>query len=108
MEPQPHDEPSSVPLSQVQRTDRVCDQFEAAWKAGLRRRIGVFLSEIPPAEWSELLREVLILDLDYRRQLGENPTLETYRSEYPAIAVMFCCGTRTTMPSASDNSIQGL
>ena len=85
MEPQPHDELSSIPLSQVQRDDRVCDQFEAAWKAGPRPRIDDFLSEVPPAEWPDLLRELLILDLDYRRQLGESPTLEEYRAEYPAL-----------------------
>ena len=85
MEPQPPKESSFVPLSQVQRTDRVCDQFEAAWKAGPRPRIDDFLAEVPPAEWPDLLRELLILDLDYRRQLGESPTLEEYRAEYPAL-----------------------
>src|SRR5208282_2019452 len=91
MEPQPHEESSSLSLSQVRRTDRVCDQFEAAWKArapgtpGRYPRIDAFLAEVPPAEWPDLLRELLILDLDYRRQLGENPTLEEYRAEYPAL-----------------------
>ena len=85
MEPQPHDESSPAPLSQIQRDDRICDQFEAAWKAGPRPRIDAFLAEVPPAEWLELLRQLLVLDLDYRRQLGENPTLQQYHSEYPAL-----------------------
>ena len=85
MEPQPHDESSSAPLSQALRADRFCDQFEAAWKAGTRPKIDDFLAGVPPAEWPDLLRELLILDLHYRRQLGENPTLEEYRAEYPAL-----------------------
>ena len=85
MEPQPHDETSSDPLSHILRDDRICDQFEAAWKAGTRPKIDDFLAEISPAEWPDLLRELLILDLHYRRQLGENPTLEEYRADYPAL-----------------------
>ncbi len=86
MEPQPHDDLSTeAPLSQVQRADRVCDQFEVAWKAEPRPRIDDFLVGVPSAQWPELLRQLLILDLDYRRQLGEGPTLEEYRAEYPAL-----------------------
>ena len=54
-------------------------------RPGRRPRIDDFLAEVPPAQWPDLLRELLILDLDYRRQLGESPTLEEYRSEYPAL-----------------------
>ncbi|MGA2256005.1 MAG: hypothetical protein ABSG53_15270 [Thermoguttaceae bacterium] len=87
MKPQAHDDASTATLFQVQRVDRVCDQFEAAWKAGRRPRIDDFLSEVPPAEWLDLLRELLVLDLDYRRQFGESPTLEEYRAWYPALAL---------------------
>jgi formylglycine-generating enzyme required for sulfatase activity/tRNA A-37 threonylcarbamoyl transferase component Bud32 len=98
MEPQPHDEASSAPLSQVQRVDRICDRFEAAWKAAPHPRIDDFLSEVPPAEWPELLRELLVLDLDYRRQLGESPTLEKYRAEYPALELDRFAGLFTETP----------
>ena len=50
MEPQPHDEASLAPLSQAQQVDRVCDQFEAAWKAAPRPKIDDFLTGVPPAE----------------------------------------------------------
>ncbi|MGA2255237.1 MAG: bifunctional serine/threonine-protein kinase/formylglycine-generating enzyme family protein [Thermoguttaceae bacterium] len=86
MEPQPHDAASTSPLPQVERVDRVCDQFEAAWKAGSRPRIDDFLAQVSPAAWPDLLRELLVLDLDYRRRLGESPTLEEYRMQYPALA----------------------
>ncbi len=91
MEPESPEEPSSISLSKIQSIDRICDQFEAAWKAagrtGTRPKIDAFLAGVPPAEWPELLRELLILDLDYRRQRGETPTLEEYRSEYPALGL---------------------
>ncbi len=85
MEPQPHDQPPSVSLSQARRADRVCDRFEAAWKEGTRPRIDDFLTEIPRAEWHDLLRELLIVDLHYCRKRGESPTLADYVAQYPAL-----------------------
>ena len=85
MEPQPPNDVSSASLSRGLRANRICDQFEAAWKAGNRPRMDNFLTVIPPAEWPDLLHELLILDLHYRRQSGENPTLDVYRAEYPAL-----------------------
>jgi serine/threonine-protein kinase len=79
------DESSSDSLSQARRADRNCIRFEAAWKTGSRPKINEFLVDIPPAEWPDLLRELLILDLQYRRKLGESPTLEDYRAQYPAL-----------------------
>jgi len=79
------DESPSLPLLQVQHIDRVCDRFEAAWKAGLRPRIDEFLRDAPSSESLDLLRELLVLDLDYRRRLGEKPTLEEYRAQHPEL-----------------------
>ncbi len=91
MEPESQEEPSSISLSKIQSIDRICDQFEAAWKAagrtGTRPKIDAFLAGVPRAEWPELLRELLILDLDYRRQRGETPTLEEYRTEHPDLGL---------------------
>ena len=85
MEPQPHDEATLARLRQTQRVDRVCDQFEAAWKVESRPRIDDFLTGVPPSQWLDLLRELLSLDLEYRRQRGESPTLEEYQAQYPAL-----------------------
>ena len=85
MGPGSHDESSRASLSQARRADRNCIRFEAAWKAGSCPKLHEFLVDIPPAEWPDLLRELLILDLQYRQQLGESPTLEDYRALYPAI-----------------------
>ncbi len=54
-------------------------------EGGTAPRFEAFLAEVPPAEWPELLRELLVLDFDYRRKLGEHPTLEQYRTDYPAL-----------------------
>ena len=45
--------------------DRVCDRFETAWKAGRRPRLERYLGELPITAQSELLRELLVLELEY-------------------------------------------
>ncbi|MGO9113046.1 MAG: WD40 repeat domain-containing serine/threonine protein kinase [Thermoguttaceae bacterium] len=85
MGPRSDDETSCASLSQAERADRNCVQFEAAWKAGSRPRFDDFLTEVSPSDWPDLLRELLILDLHYRRQLGECPILDEYRALYPAL-----------------------
>ena len=85
MEPQPRDESAFPPLSQLRRFDHICDRFEAAWKEGPRPRIDEFLSDVALDERPTLLRDLLALDLDFHRRQGETPTLEQYRTEYPAL-----------------------
>jgi len=85
MEPQPQQQTDSTPLSQLRHYDRIYDQLEAVWKAGNRPQLDDFLNQVLPAEQPLLLRQLLALDLDWRRRRGESPTLETCRAEYPAI-----------------------
>lgn len=61
----------SLPLPALERIEGVCLQFEAAWKKGERPRIEDYLGDKQGAERSDLLRELLALDLDYRRKAGD-------------------------------------
>src|SRR5262245_52328452 len=65
--------------------DRACDAFEKAWKAGQRPSIKEVLAEAPAgnALRTKLLRELLALEVNYRRQRGELPKLEEYRNLFP-------------------------
>jgi hypothetical protein len=78
------------PLSMVQRVDDVCDRFEAAWtaagSAGQRPRIENYLGKTPEPERSELLREMLALELAYRPDQGKKPTLQEYQARFPGHA----------------------
>jgi eukaryotic-like serine/threonine-protein kinase len=75
------------------RVDQACDRFEAAWMAGARPRIEDYLPEAGGPERESYLRELLILDLAYRRRDGEQPSFAEYASRYPehlsAIAALF-------------------
>jgi serine/threonine protein kinase len=65
--------------------DRVCDAFEKAWKTGERPAIQEILAEAPPGGplRTKLLHELLALEVSYRRQRGELPSLEEYRNLFP-------------------------
>ncbi len=65
------------------RADQECDRFEAAWKAGPRPRLEDYLAAVPEAERPALLRELLPLEIDYRRLAGEQPAAEEYLARFP-------------------------
>src|SRR5262249_56891412 len=60
----------SLSLSAERRLDGVCLRFEAAWQAGRRPDIESLLNDVPPGDRPALLRELIALDLVYRRRGG--------------------------------------
>jgi hypothetical protein len=77
----------SLPLSAELRIDAVCGRFEEEWKAvasgGPRPAIEAYLVAAAQSERAALLRELLALELHYRKQWGERPTREEYRPRFP-------------------------
>ena len=66
--------------------DRVCDRFEAAWREGNRPSIETFLAEGHGPDRGDLLSELVTIEIEYRRRLGETPTREEYRVRFPELA----------------------
>ncbi|MDR3638198.1 MAG: protein kinase, partial [Isosphaeraceae bacterium] len=75
----------NLPLCDRIQIDLICDRFEKAWRAGEGPNLGTFLADFPgggPAR-AELLRELLILDLEFRRAGGEPTDALDYRERFP-------------------------
>jgi serine/threonine protein kinase len=72
--------------SGVRRMDALCVRFEKAWQTGQRPRIEEYLREVPAQARSEVLRELLGLELDYRRQASETLDSEEFRQRFPEYA----------------------
>jgi len=53
----------SLPLSQAQHMNAVCDRFERAWQAGLRPQLEDYLGDTPELERSALVRELIALEI---------------------------------------------
>jgi len=75
--------PDDVSFSAHDRIDQACDRFEAAWKAGERPRIEDYLAGATLAERGTLLRELLILELFWRKRVGERPHPREYVERFP-------------------------
>jgi WD40 repeat protein/Flp pilus assembly protein TadD/tRNA A-37 threonylcarbamoyl transferase component Bud32 len=63
--------------------DTVCDRYEEIWRAGKHPRIEDALADLPVASWPALLRELLVLELAYRRKTGERPRPAEYLARFP-------------------------
>ncbi|HZV07628.1 MAG TPA: serine/threonine-protein kinase [Gemmataceae bacterium] len=75
-------------LTVARRVDQICDRFEEAWKAVADTqtppRLEEFLAEAPESERDELLRELIPLDVCYRRLHAEPIEPQFYAHLSPA------------------------
>src|SRR5262245_27188118 len=78
--------------SLLRRVEEVCDRFEAAWKAAgsldQRPKIEDYLGEIREPERSLFLRELLELEIAYRRLAGKELLPEQFRQRFPENAAL--------------------
>jgi hypothetical protein len=100
----PFDDCSNV----ADRIDDRCDAFESAWRNGERPNIGAFIDLGDNSYRNKLFCELLLVDVEWRRSLGEQPTAEHYLREFPEFtsqvdAVGFLYGK----PSFSANLVNG-
>jgi WD40 repeat protein/tetratricopeptide (TPR) repeat protein/predicted Ser/Thr protein kinase len=65
------------------QVDKVCTAFEKAWQAGQRPEMEEYLRLAPEAVRPALLRELILLEVEYRRRAGEEPRPAEYRQRFP-------------------------
>ena len=63
--------------------DRQCQAFEDAWGPGPSPALEQYLGATAEPIRSALLRELLLIELAYRRQAGQQPQPEEYASRFP-------------------------
>lgn len=74
---------SALSPSEARQIDHACDRFEAAWKAGPRPRPEEYLETAADSVRLALLRQLLLLDWDYRRRAGDEPGVADYQGRFP-------------------------
>ncbi len=89
-------------LAQERFLDQVCDRFEAAWKATGPAApppcLEDFLADATGPERLALLRELIPLDVHYRRLRGEAPRHEDYGERFPSLDLSWLAGTVVAPP----------
>jgi tetratricopeptide (TPR) repeat protein len=76
---------SSSDLTLARHIDAVCERFESAWQsaaADTRLAIEEYLSDTPPQHRSQLVRELVRIDLHYRVRGGHTPTPDDYLARF--------------------------
>ena len=76
----------SLTLTDRKQIDGICLAFEDEWLAGCRPVVEGYLRQVPVAQQPVLLKELLLLELDYRRSLHEVPHVDDYLARFPACA----------------------
>jgi tetratricopeptide (TPR) repeat protein/tRNA A-37 threonylcarbamoyl transferase component Bud32 len=77
---------TSLSAADLRLIDQACDQFEEAWKAGRRPRLEEYVTSAGDPVRPALVRQLLLLDWDYRRGAGERPVPAEYHSRLPEYA----------------------
>jgi serine/threonine protein kinase len=75
--------PETLTLEQRAQLDRLCDRFERGWRGGETVSIESLLAEADSSLRAELLRELLVLELELSASSGSRPTLECYLQRFP-------------------------
>src|SRR5207237_8459044 len=72
----------TLPFETLQRIDRACTRFEAAWRGGGRPDLRAYLAGTGD-ERTALFCELLKVELECRLKRGEQPTALEYRQRFP-------------------------
>ncbi len=72
-----------LPLSAARQLDEICCRFDVDLQAGKAPRIEAFLDGAVGVERRALLRELLAMELQYRRQRREPAARDLYQARFP-------------------------
>ena len=77
------DNPAGLSVSELEFIDQVCARFEREWKQNRRPSIAEQLAAVREPTRQALLRELLLLDIDYQAHHGQQATSHDYLSALP-------------------------
>src|SRR6516225_9519800 len=88
MSGEPHPDLALESLAQARRVNLACERFEQAWRAGDQPRIEDVLKVAEPGDRHLLLRELLALEIELRRNQGESPSVSEYNERFPDLVAV--------------------
>ncbi len=87
-----HGSSAGLPVELAVELDGHCDAFEAAWRAGNRPAVEDAVTGLNDPLRAAVLRELVALDVFYRRQLGEVPLADEYLARFPDLNPAWLAG----------------
>jgi eukaryotic-like serine/threonine-protein kinase len=67
----------------LEAIDAIADRFEQAWRSGQGSRIADHVQGVPLDQFGPLLRHLLRVEIELRREAGEEPCLRDYEADWP-------------------------
>jgi formylglycine-generating enzyme required for sulfatase activity len=98
-------DPDDLPLATQREIDRRCLEFEDAWQLGQSPAIERFLVNQGEPGLAVLFRELLRIDIDFRRTAGEQPVAADYTSRFPAHTELIANVFREEASANEDHSV---
>src|SRR6476620_1073412 len=95
--------------SSDERIDKICDAYESDWFKGKRPNINDFLKQGDEVIRAELFYELLLVELELRRNQGGRPTSQEYLRDVPQFAEQIqaadfhSCGTAFVTTTGADD-----
>src|SRR5262245_56200376 len=79
----------SLPTAAQQHVDSLCNEFESAWRSGATPNIADILERLADLNCRAILfRELLRIDLDWRKRQGSQLTPDDYWDRFPEMATI--------------------
>jgi eukaryotic-like serine/threonine-protein kinase len=98
----------ALELERARRIHSFCEEFESRWRSGDRARIEDLLARAGDEDRQTLFRELLLLEIELRRESGEMPATVDYRDRFPQaltwIDDAFSAAAGSCAPGPSPNS----
>jgi hypothetical protein len=97
----PRLDPRRLPLPLAAEVDRVCDRFAAEWAAGRLPRAEDYLAGAAATQRAPLLAELLRVELEARRAVGEAPIPDEFLTRFPGDAAAVDAAFQATTAGAT-------
>lgn len=81
--------------------DRVCDQFEQAWRTGERPSLEFFLADYDGATRTALLQELLSVEIEHLTNAGIAWDIANYHQSFPSDTAVFDEVLKSRSPAES-------
>jgi hypothetical protein len=85
-------ESGELPVEQALLLERACDRFEAEWRAGGRPDLAAAIRDLPATIRTAALKEVVQLDVYYRRENGHALAAGDYAGPFPELDPQWLAG----------------
>lgn len=85
-ESQGDESPDSLNAREQQQLDEICLEFESEWRSKGRAEIEPWLARVRESLQGRLLRELVAIDLEWRRRLGQELSISSYECRFPDLA----------------------